>query len=93
MKKVIDGKLYSTEAAEELANWNNGMPFEGFIFTSEVLYKTAKGQYFLACKGGHGTFYRGREKVKLFNESEVKSWLEKTDNDQVYIDLFDPEEG
>ncbi len=93
MKKVIDGKVYNTEKAEELANWNNGVPFEGFLFSSEILYKSNKGQYFLACQGGHGTFYKGEEEIKLIDESEVKSWLEKTNNHQVYIDLFDPVEG
>jgi len=51
MKKVIDGKLYDTETAEEICGYSfgNGGDFER---VDETLYRTKKGIFFIAGSGG-----------------------------------------
>src|SRR3990172_2422569 len=52
MKKVIDGKIYNTETAELLHEWDNGMYGNDFGRCEEALYRTKKGAYFIAGEGG-----------------------------------------
>lgn len=48
MKKIISGKRYDTDTAEEIAALDNG----GYGDCVETLYKTKKGAYFLYENGG-----------------------------------------
>ena len=52
MKKVIEGKVYNTETAEELHDWSNHYPCSDFKACSESLYRTKKGAFFIAGSGG-----------------------------------------
>lgn len=83
MKKVIDGKLYNTETAEQLAEYWNGLSHMDFGFCIEVLYKTPKGNYFLNGEGGPLTRYSvrsaktwsGGEDIIEYSREEALEWL------------------
>lgn len=83
MKKVFDGKLYDTETATKLCadSWEEG----NFRFTSEALYRTKNGRYFLAGESGpmgryahteNGSTSGGRGLVPL-DEGDAREWMEE----------------
>ena len=85
MKKVIDRKVYNTETAELIADWDNGCYGNDFRNCSEGLYLTKKGQYFVAGSGGpmsryacsYGNSTSGGEDIRLLTRNEAISWCEK----------------
>jgi len=85
MKKVIDGKCYNTETAEECARWSNDLSTNDFHYCSETLYRTRKGTYFLFGKGGAASRYsepvgnmRGAgTKIVPLTENEARYWMEQ----------------
>lgn len=56
MKKYIDNKLYNTETAQEIGEWDNG-GFGTFNYVSETLYLKRSGEYFLYGEGGANSRY------------------------------------
>lgn len=52
MKKIINGKVYNTETAKIIYEYDNNLFVTDFAFYSESLYKTKKGVYFLLKEGG-----------------------------------------
>ena len=52
MIKVIDGKRYNTETAEQVYSYWNGMGRTDFRFRSKDLYLTKKGVWFIHHEGG-----------------------------------------
>lgn len=51
MKKVVNGKVYNTETAALIGSLNRAGPSD-FQFERTGLYRTTKGQFFLAGQGG-----------------------------------------
>jgi hypothetical protein len=97
MKKVIDGKIYNTETAELLHNWDNGHYGNDFRSCEESLYKTKKGAYFLHGEGGPMSKYAkscgnnsvcGGASITPITEKEVLAWLEEHDGSDVLESLF-----
>ena len=85
MKKIIDGKRYNTDTAEEIATWSNGCNYGDFDWCRETLYKTSRGAYFLHGEGGARTQYSrsagtnwvgGGEDITPQTPEEARSWLE-----------------
>ena len=58
MKKVIDKKLYDTETAEVIYEWENAYFPNDFHFCAETLYRTKKGAWFIYGTGGALSSYR-----------------------------------
>jgi len=90
MKKVINGKVYNTETAEEVGSWSNGCNGGDFDQCSESLYKSKAGQYFLAGSGGARSKYSkscdqnstcGSNGMELLSEDEALVWCEEHDVD------------
>lgn len=52
MKKIINGKVYNTQTAVRIYDYDNQLFVTDFRFYSETLYKTKKGSYFLLKEGG-----------------------------------------
>lgn len=52
MEKVVNGKLYNTETAELVSEWDNGCNGGDFHRYSEELYRTKKGNWFIYKDGG-----------------------------------------
>jgi len=100
MKKVIDGKVYNTETAEEVHNWSNHYYRNDFGYCEETLYKTKKGNYFLYGEGGAMSKYSrpvgnngqtGGDGITVMTKYEAVKWLENHDGDNVLIGLFSEE--
>jgi len=86
MKKIIDGKRYDTETADEIAHYDNGYPDGEFKWYEETLYRTQKGKYFVFGEGGAMTGYSqpvgdngrgGGSGWRVLSHGEALSWLEK----------------
>jgi len=87
MISIINGKRYNTETAEEVAS-DSYLHASDFRHYLEVLYKTAKGAWFLHGVGGpmtrwgKGSMQDGRsggEGVILMSGDEARAWLEAKD--------------
>lgn len=88
MKKLINGKVYNTETAEEIATWSNSYYSSDFHYCQETLYKTRKGAYFLHGKGGPlssyaqpsgGTGRTGGSDIVALTDEQAFGWLEEHD--------------
>ena len=97
MKKLIDGKIYNTETAELLHEWDNGCYGNDFKSCEESLYKTKKGAYFIAGSGGPMSKYAvscgsnstsGSEQIEVLTEAEAIRWLEEHDGSDILTEKF-----
>jgi len=87
MKKVINGKIYNTETADFIAQWENDYYRNDFNYCSEDLYRTKKGQYFIHGEGGALSKYSasagnsswGTSDITLLTEKEALEWCEEHD--------------
>lgn len=103
MKKVIDGKIYNTETATRIANWDNGVYGSDFNACGESLYVTKNGAYFVHGKGGAlsrwavSTGNNGRcggESIEVLTQKEALRWCEEHDVDADEIaEHFEIKEG
>ncbi len=83
MKKIIDGKVYNTETAERIAN--EGKSLHNFYSTSEALYRTKNGAWFIHGKSSAGGAYSRwsgnscgfGEDIIALERKEVLCWAEK----------------
>lgn len=55
MKRLINGKLYNTETATRIADWDNGRNRSDFHVVEKYLYLTKKGNWFIEYFGGVAT--------------------------------------
>lgn len=85
MKKVIRGKIYSTETAKLVGSWDNGLPRDDFNHLEEALYKKKTGEFFLYGNGGARTWCSiadgdgriGGCKIAPFSDELAREWCEK----------------
>ena len=96
MKKVIDGKLYNTNTAQEIASDSHGYTSD-FHHWSETLYQTRKGSWFLYGEGGALSQYSvsigqnesgGGRQVIPFTDGEALRWLEQHASAAVALEHF-----
>lgn len=102
MKKIINGKMYSTETAKEINYWNNGRGYSDFTFCEETLYRKRTGEFFLYGSGGAGSRYskscgdnswEGSEEIIPYTEEKARKWMEEKAEVEDYIKVFgEPEE-
>ena len=99
MRQVINGKMYNTETAVEIAGVRCG---EGFAFEETQLYRKKTGEMFLAGRGGANTRWHctdpggmrgpGRGIYPLADD-EARRWVETHCDTDEYIAIFgDPAE-
>ena len=83
MKKVIEGKLYNTDTAKKIGQWDNGLCGSDINACTEPLYRTKSGTFFLHGVGGANTKYAQvlnenswstGEKIIPMTEETAKSW-------------------
>lgn len=95
-KKIINGKMYNTETAKEIAYYWNGYSGNDFRSMSETLYLKKTGEYFLYGSGGplskYGEDY-GREKTwgdKFIpmSEDKAKKWCMENLDANEYIEIW-----
>jgi hypothetical protein len=87
MKKVVGGKVYNTETAEEIAEWSNSYYPNDFKYCQETLYRTKNGAWFILGEGGAmskysqqcGNAYGGGSDIRPLTPEEAQEWLELHD--------------
>ncbi|TWT00125.1 hypothetical protein [Planomicrobium sp. CPCC 101079] len=97
MKKIINDKLYNTETATKLYDYDNGLYTTDVNYYSETLYKTKKGSYFLLKEGGamskmsksNGLSKLGGMDIEAFSPEEAQDYL----IEHQAIDVFEFEFG
>jgi len=93
MKTVIEGKIYNTETAEMIHEWENSYGRSDFNWCRECLYKTEKGAWFVAGEGhansrwaeSYGTSRGPGEGIMPLSNSEALDWCE---THEVDVDLI-----
>jgi hypothetical protein len=96
MKKIINGKKYDTESAEEIGINQSGDGRNDFRYFCEVLYKKKTGEFFLHGEGGGLSPYAescgsGRtwgEAIIPLSVDDTMEWVEKNLSADVYEGLF-----
>lgn len=85
MKKIINGKRYDTDTATLLHAWESGYDSGDFHYYEEGLYRTPKGNLFIAGGGGAmspyseslgGGSYGGGSGIRPVDRYEALAWLE-----------------
>jgi len=87
MNKVINGKHYNTETAQELAKRAVAETSAGHACSYERLYRKRTGEYF-TCTDGDAWEYGVNVYIKTLAFSEAKAWAEKWLDGSEYIGIF-----
>ena len=95
-RKIINGKMYNTETATEVAY--NGFSYPSdFHYFEETLYQKKTGEFFIYGEGGPLSHYRvavdtggwtGGEDFRPISIEEAKTFVEKHASVDTYIELF-----
>ena len=96
MKKIIDGKLYDSDKAEQLALSTNKYPPGNSYFEAEMLYRSPQGQLFIYGHGGplsgygitKGNTHYGGEELWLVTEEEAKEFCIENNLTSAVLELF-----
>lgn len=97
MKKVINGRRYDTETANELAKWHNMQDVRNFSHCKETLYRKTTGEYFLYGEGGPSSKYSrtvgtnswsGGERIMPLSLEEAQKWAEEHLEGDEYEEIF-----
>ena len=97
MKKIINGKVYNTDTATKIAEYENGSVTDGLHYYTETLYRKKTGEYFIHGEGGAATIYGKRasydrwmsgERIYPIRYEEAKGWAEKHMDAESYIEEF-----
>ena len=96
MKKIVDGKKYDTAKAEKIATWNAGYYYSDFNYCEEILYRTARGSYFLYGEGGafspygeqYGNTSGAGNTIIPFSDQAAREWLEERDEADLILKHF-----
>lgn len=96
MKKIIEGKLYNTETAIFIGEFEDG-EYSDTARIQESLYKTSRGVYFLAGEGGMSSKYAkpvgsdgltNGSNIFLLTKEEAYLWAEKNLTPDVVLAEF-----
>ncbi len=104
MKQIINGKIYNTETAQYICGLDCRHPRGDFRWHDTDLYRSRRGQYFLAGHGGPMTMWsvpvgntgqRGGGGIKLISYSTARSYAEQggLDESDMAAAGFEIEEG
>lgn len=97
MKIIINGKIYDTDTAKELAGWANEGGWRDFRHMEETLYRKKTGELFLHGAGGPMTKYaeptgqngwRGGERIMPMTFDEARQWAEEKLSADEYEKIF-----
>lgn len=96
MKKIINGKLYDTDTATYIGNYEYGTPGD-FTHFNETLYKKKTGELFIHGEGGPRSKYAKScgnnswcdgEAIIPERDFDVKGWVADHCDVDTYIELF-----
>jgi len=97
MKKIIDGKLYNTDTANELGYYTDGSNWSDFRHVEETLYRKRTGEFFLYGEGGPMTQYAkacgqnewtGGDLITPMTEESARKWAEDRLSADDYEKIF-----
>jgi len=97
MKKIINGKVYDTEKAKQVAFYSNAGSWRDFQHYEETLYLKRTGEYFLFGEGGPMTRYArsegqnswtGGERIEPLTYAAAKEWAEEHLDGDEYEAIF-----
>lgn len=97
MKKIINNKLYSTETAKKLGEWDNGGGWRDFHHIEEALYRKKTGEFFLFGEGGAASKYAkaegqnswtGSSRIMPMTFEEARNWAEEHLSADEYEAIF-----
>ena len=97
MKKILNGKMYNTETAEEIGSWENTPYKSNYIYFKEYLYRKKTGEFFLYGSGNASSKYcevtadmmrSPGEKIVPLTKKEAMVWVENYSDVDTYIELF-----
>ena len=96
MQETIANRVYDTDTATAMGNWQRGYRSErGYL--SETLYQKEDGTYFLHCAGGPRSRYAQRvapntwsygERLMPMNPDEAHAWAETHLTESAYDTAF-----
>lgn len=86
-KAIINGRIYNTQTATEVAHYDNGLGTSDFKNFSEHLYVTKRGRWFLWGCGGPASPYGRRVgdmwassgsagSIRPLEPEDAQNWLE-----------------
>lgn len=95
MKKIIHGKKYDTETAEEIASAQHGYPRD-FGYYEETLYRKRGGEYFLYGYGHADSKYASRvmgdfapgDAIMPLSYDQARDWAEASLEVDEYEAIF-----
>lgn len=99
MKKVISGRLYDTETAREVGEWDNGLGGRDFGLEVETLYRKRTGEYFLHGWGGAASRYAKQvgtnawgsgAEIRPLTYEQAREWAERRLDADAYQEEFGP---
>lgn len=97
MKKIISGKVYDTDTAERVGEWDNGRLDDCLYRCCEELYRKRTGEFFLYGYGGPGSKYSvslgndnwsGGEKIIPLSYDAAQKWAEDHLDGEEYESIF-----
>ncbi len=104
MKRIVNGRVYNTETAEVICDCSPSGFYGGdFRVESTTLYKSPKGTFFIAGKGGPLSRWaepegqsgmRSGEGLRVLDEAEARELCERHGSEEDWLAAFgEPEEG
>ena len=97
MKKIVNGKVYDTETAALVGEWDNGKLDDRLYICSEDLYRKRTGEFFLRGFGGPGSKYAvsagnsswsGGEKIIPLTYEAAQKWAAEHLDGDAYEQIF-----
>lgn len=103
MKKIINGKVYDTETAKRLGEYEPNPYRSDFHYYCETLYRKKTGEFFLHGEGNAASPYSrscgqnewcGSEKIIPMTYAEAQKWTEEHLDGDDYCAIFgEPDES
>lgn len=97
MRKVIDGKMYDTDTAKLVGEWDNREYGNDFKFVEELLYQKKTGEFFLYghggamskyCKQAGNNSWIGSSQIIPLTFKAAKEWSEEHLSADEYEAIF-----
>lgn len=97
MKKIINNKVYDTETAVKVGEWDNGQRNNNLYWCIEELHRKRTGEFFLYGYGGPGSKYAvslgdsswsGGEKIIPLTYQAAQKWAETHLDGDKYEAIF-----
>lgn len=97
MNKIIKGKRYDTETAQEMAVWRSPLGPRDFFYYDETLFRKRTGEYFLYGTGNAKSLYSkccgqnewcGSEEIIPLTIDQAQKWAEEHCDGDEYEEIF-----